>query len=474
MAEFALFPTAHWAEHSAQAIAVSWKKGDSALFSFLPAQISWQEWHTLVQQAVSFLQKNAIQAGDLVAYSGSHKLAGLLCYLAVLQLGAKILMLNPAMAESQRQAVLRENGVARLLTDDAFAKFSSELTACQHEILPLPVKCELKSSLPATFTLTSGSSGSPKAVVHSIQNHLDNAQSVCELMEFQQNHSWLLSLPLFHVSGQGIVWRWLLQGATLHLAENKADFWQTLAQVSHASLVPTQLQRYLARNDLVSSTSQKILLGGAFIPPELISAAQEKHIETFTGYGMTEMASTICAVQGELDNVGSPLKGRDVRIEQGEIWVRGAGLALGYWLNQQLVPLVNQCGWFATKDKGEWKHGKLVVCGRLDNQFISGGENIQPEQIERVLFQSGIVKQAFVVPIADKEFGQRPVAVVEFVEPFSQQAVSSLQNFAIQHLEKFKLPVAYFPLEITAQGGVKISRRQLQQEIAQKRELYNV
>ena len=73
----------------------------------------------------------------------------------------------------------------------------------------------------ATMTLTSGSTGLPKAVVHNISAHLANAEGVCALMNFGKDQSWLLSLPLYHVSGQGIVWRWLYAGATLVSTERR-------------------------------------------------------------------------------------------------------------------------------------------------------------------------------------------------------------------------------------------------------------
>jgi O-succinylbenzoic acid--CoA ligase len=64
-----------------------------------------------------------------------------------------------------------------------------------------------------SMTLTSGSTGLPKAAVHSASAHLASAAGVLALMPFAAEDDWLLSLPLFHVSGQGIIWRWLLAGA---------------------------------------------------------------------------------------------------------------------------------------------------------------------------------------------------------------------------------------------------------------------
>ncbi|MDO4697656.1 MAG: o-succinylbenzoate--CoA ligase [Pasteurellaceae bacterium] len=460
MATFSRFPTADWAEKQPQAIAVRWKKGKSHWLNELPEQISWQYWHQLVRQGGEGLQQHAICTGNLIAYVGSHRLLSLLCYCSALAIGAKIVLINPAMTESQRAALLNQLGIQRLLYEEDFANYAMNSPPCRLS--------NLDFSEPATLTLTSGSSGVAKAVVHSLHHHLANAQGVCELMAFHATQSWLLSLPLFHVSGQGIVWRWLSCGATLVVNEEKTDFYTTLAEVSHASLVPTQLQRYLAC-DLPKPAHQHILLGGAFISPALVQQARAQQITTYSGYGMTEMASTVCAAKNQIDMVGSPLVGREVRLEQGEIWVRGAGLGLGYWQQGNIVPLVNAQGWFPTKDKGEWHNGQLRILGRQDNQFISGGENIQPEQIERVLLQSGLLKQAMVVPIADPEFGQRPVAAVEFIGAWSEQAVRSLQQFVTIHLEKFKHPVHYVCFStFSFNTGIKVARHMLQKAVAEQ------
>lgn len=436
--------------------AIRWEKGNSSLFSFLPSEISWQQLQGLMAQTQ---QKLLPSMSETFAYIGSHRLAGLLAYLTVLAAGGRILMLNPSLPESQLAKILADNHVAQCLTDADFADFLPKSTAC----FPFP---EPDFSRPATLTLTSGSTGAPKAVVHNIFQHLANADGVCRLMNFTREHRWLLSLPLYHVSGQGIVWRWLLQGATLLISEEKADFFPLLQQASHASLVPTQLQRYLVFG---ATAGQHILLGGAQLPSELLAEAEQHGLKSYAGYGMTEMASTICAVESDPYSVGKALNGREVKLVNGEIWVKGACLALGYWAKGTFVELVTDDGWFATKDRGEWTvDGRLRVLGRLDNMFISGGENIQPESVENVLFSSGLLENIVIVPKADREFGQRPVAFVAFLEPFNRQAVEKLQFFAKQHLEKFKQPIAYLPLSAELQqNGIKISRRQLQHHLEQ-------
>ena len=173
----------------------------------------------------------------------------------------------------------------------------------------------------ATLTLTSGSSGMPKAAAHSYANHLASAAGVLELMAFQREDCWLLSLPLFHVSGQGIVWRWLAAGARLAVREMH-PLNEALAGCTHASLVPTQLWRLLAQ-PLAGMTLKAVLLGGAMIPVELTERAEEAGIRCWCGYGLTELASTVCAKRADArPGVGLPLGGREIKLVDEEVWIR--------------------------------------------------------------------------------------------------------------------------------------------------------
>lgn len=128
-------------------------------------------------------------------------------------------------------------------------------------------------------------------------------------MPFGPQDDWLLSLPLFHVSGQGIMWRWLFAGARMTVRD-KQPLEQMLAECTHASLVPTQLWRLLANRAAV--TLKAVLLGGAVIPVELTDRASKQGIRCWCGYGLTEFASTVCAKEADgSDDVGAPLPGRD-------------------------------------------------------------------------------------------------------------------------------------------------------------------
>ncbi|EMR0736008.1 MULTISPECIES: o-succinylbenzoate--CoA ligase [Citrobacter] len=440
------WPWRHWQQVRAEVPAL--RLNDEVL--------SWSELCTRVDHLASGFAAQGVEEGDGVLLRAWNHPRALLAWLALLQCGARVLPVNPQLPQSLLDALV-PGLTLRFAMDLETANVLTGLHPLQMQAVPGKHAAAWLPQRLSTMTLTSGSTGLPKAAVHTCQAHLASAQGVLSLMPFDAEDDWLLSLPLFHVSGQGILWRWLFAGARMTVRD-KQPLEQMLAGCTHASLVPTQLWRLLVNKTAV--TLKAVLLGGAAIPVELTEQAREQRIRCWCGYGLTEFASTVCAKEADgLADVGSPLAGREVRIVGGEVWLRAASMAQGYWRNGQLIPLVNAEGWFATRDRGVLKDGKLTLVGRMDNLFFSGGEGIQPEEVERVIAEHPHVLQAFIVPIEDKEFGHRPVAVVEYD---TNAGDTNLAEWVKDKLARFQQPVCWLtlPPELKS-GGIKISRRAL-------------
>ncbi|EPB5648745.1 o-succinylbenzoate--CoA ligase [Citrobacter braakii] len=440
------WPWRHWQQVRAEVPAL--RLNDEVL--------SWSELCTRVDHLASGFAAQGVEEGDGVLLRAWNHPRALLAWLALLQCGARVLPVNPQLPQSLLDALV-PGLTLRFAMDLETANVLTGLHPLQMQAVPGKHAAAWLPQRLSTMTLTSGSTGLPKAAVHTCQAHLASAQGVLSLMPFDAEDDWLLSLPLFHVSGQGILWRWLFAGARMTVRD-KQPLEQMLAGCTHASLVPTQLWRLLVNKTAV--TLKAVLLGGAAIPVELTEQAREQRIRCWCGYGLTEFASTVCAKEADgLADVGSPLAGREVRIVDGEVWLRAASMAQGYWRNGQLIPLVNAEGWFATRDRGVLKDGKLTLVGRMDNLFFSGGEGIQPEEVERVIAAHPHVLQAFIVPIEDKEFGHRPVAVVEYD---TNAGDTNLAEWVKDKLARFQQPVCWLtlPPELKS-GGIKISRRAL-------------
>ncbi|EKT55598.1 O-succinylbenzoic acid--CoA ligase [Providencia sneebia DSM 19967] len=310
MAELTSFqdwPWQHWASHQPNATALVTDN-----FSY-----TWQQLNQQINKLVCHFYDQGLRSQQTVALMGKNSLDLLLCQLAILRCGARILPLNPRLPDLLLSELLPHLNI----------NFAINFSDCTGNSLNFPSLTIAKTAVnadfplrelpsfsefaqqPATLILTSGSAGLPKAAVHSISAHLDSANGVLQAMNYQQNDCWLLSLPLFHVSGQGILWRWLLKGGCL--AVKLGSLADALNGCTHASLVPTQLWRLLNQPDESTLTLKQVLLGGAMIPTSLTDLATSRGIECWSGYGMTEMASTVCAKRADgQKGVGLPLKGK--------------------------------------------------------------------------------------------------------------------------------------------------------------------
>ena len=432
---------------------------------------TWQQVSDVVEDYAKGLLAQGVQRDHVIIAPVANGLALLWLLLASVRVGARFVGLNPHFTDielGQHIQWLKPDFIWR--NDDNGCAFGLPVLHLQSGINCPAVPMTWQPSRPATFTLTSGSTGTPKAVVHNVDNHLSSAFGLFTEIAFERGDQWLLSLPLFHVSGMAIVWRWLLKGAAL-VVPASSDWISELGSLTHASLVPTQFQRFLLHHETAggqSSALKAVLLGGAVIPVALTQQAEKQGIACWCGYGMTEMASTVTVKRADdSSGVGKPLPLRDLQIQQGQIFVRGDTLSMGYYRNATIFPLMDDM-WFPTKDLGEWRNGELFILGRADNMFISGGENIQPEEIERVLMADPVITQAFVFPVKDWEFGQRPVAVIEATVPLTDTFIEHLSIYVRSHLSRFKCPVSYHTLPVgIANSGIKVSRQRLQQWLEQ-------
>jgi o-succinylbenzoate---CoA ligase len=376
---------------------------------------------------------------------------------------------------------LPPRGVARLLERAACSALISEdqellQTAGAGLLRPAPEAllregkqraepADIPHERPATIIFTSGSSGVPKAALHTFGNHYYSALGSNANIVLRPGDRWLHSLPLYHIGGLSILFRCLLAGATVALAQPGTSLGESIASfgATHVSLVSTQLSRLL-RESVDLGGLEAVLMGGGPVPPSLVDEALARGLPLYTSYGLTEMTSQVTttppdASLEELRTAGRVLPNREISIsESGEILVRGETLFAGYAEGEELDRPLDPEGWFHTRDLGEIdESGYLRVGGRMDNLFISGGENVQPEEIEEALCQLERVDEAVVVPVPDEEFGARPVAFVRATGREPEELAQELEPL----LPRFKIPISFHPWPERARGGMKVDRASL-------------
>ncbi len=418
------------------------------------AQYTWQQLAAKVERVAASLRVQGVAKNQVLTCVGKNSVELVFTYLACMEIGAICALTMPqtkAELETKLDALYADVNARKLWLVQDNDVLSELATIHFSQQSPNEAESNYDAKNIASIVFTSGSMGAPKAVAHTSEQHLASASGLLEKFRFQQGDTWLLSLPMYHVSGLAIVYRWLQAGASLKFGSGELH--NDICGVSHASLVATQLKRLLESKQALSLTH--VLLGGSHVPLVLSQQAAAQGIETWLGYGMTEAASTVTAKQIDQHySAGSVLPNRKVMLKEQRIFIGGETLASGYYYQGQLTPLL-QDGWFDSKDLGEWVNDELKIIGRADNLFISGGENIHCEEIEAELNKHPEIIQSIVVPVEDAEFGHRPVAVIQTRTELSQAEIES----ALGSLTRFKWPIAYYSMpEILLTEGIKVPR----------------
>lgn len=324
---------------------------------------------------------------------------------------------------------------------------------------------------------TSGSTQKSKYVVHTLDTLMANANGVVENSQLCEDSRTLAILPFNHVGGMGLLIRGLLTQSTLVFQDKDISMLDTLiqSQITHVSFVPTQLRALLKSDfsidDILNLTS--VLVGGDRTDYSVVAEAKKRGLPIQLTYGLTEMASQVTTTRLDADDFemntsGQLLANTDMTIDHhGEILVRGESLCLGYLNPTQRNNLIDprdDDGWFHSGDLGYINHkSQLIVTGRIHNIIISGGENIQAEEIETSLMQIEGVDECYVIGTPNNEFGERPIAFIRksndiiIAESFVRHSLKLKHPF-------FMIPDAFFlfPPELE-NTGIKTSRNNLKE-----------
>jgi o-succinylbenzoate---CoA ligase len=438
-----------------------------------------------VSVAADALGERGIREGTRVAIYLSKDERYFVLLLAILRLGAVACPISTRLPPRAIGPLLEDAGCRALISDD---EQLLEGTEAPPGLRPAEVLAERAARdlseplhpsmrLPATVVYTSGSTGRPKGALHTRGNHVYSALGSNANITLAPGDRWLHALPLYHVGGLSIVFRCLLARAAIALPEAGVGVGEGISALgaTHVSLVATQLLRLLDE-DVPLDGLKAILLGGSAVPPSLVARARERGLPVHTSYGLTEMASQVTttrpgASREELLTSGGVLPHRELSISfEGEILVRGRTLFAGYVEGEGVRLPVDRDGWFHTGDLGVLDtEGRLLVRGRRDNMFVSGGENVQPEEIEAALGAIEGVLTAVVVSVPDPEFGARPVAFVRAGEDVSPDYLATALE---EVLPRFAIPTAFHPWPEDIPEGMKPDRALLAR-LAQQSEAEN-
>src|SRR6056297_1575580 len=338
----------------------------------------------------------------------------------------------------------------------------------------------------AGLFLTSGSTGTPKIVPINRRQVFFAIEASANNFKPGKNKYWLLCLPLNHVGGISIILRSLLYGSAIYRLDSfdTDTIRQLLSNNQYfevASMVPTMLVNLMDDTHFQTHSKFKaILLGGGLISIELIEWAVTRGIPIVTSYGMTETFAQIAANPilnpsgtylpknsvGHLfspnlieirDDNNKPLPNR----ESGQIWLKGPQVFDGYLAKELNHEVFDEDGWFNTGDYGYLNYRKqLYIETRRMDLIVTGGENVNPTNVEQAIETFPGISRSAVIGVQDKKWGQRVVAF--YTTDTEQIDELKLKSYLREKLLSFQVPKEFIhknELPHTSLG--KIKKREL-------------
>ena len=459
--------------------------------------VSYAELERLANGLAAGLVARGVRAGDRVATLAGNSVEMIALIHAVARIGAVLVPLNTrltAVERSRQMALVEPNLLVvddDLRTEDAghlgaqpqpstatnsasgltsqavvslgkLARRAQQVDGDQRACVDTPSPLTQKKM--QSIISTSGTTGRPKGVALSFDNHFWNATASAYRLGLDTTDRWLSCLPLYHVGGLAVVFRSCLYGTAIVLQRifDPDAFQRSLRAdgVTLTSLVPTMLKRLLhgSPGTVWPDSLRMVLLGGAAAAPELLHEAADAHVPVAATYGLTEAASQVATAlpvdaRRKPGSVGRPLMFTEVRIinadggvsgqgQVGEIVVRGPQVMAGYYGNPGATRSALRNGWLHTGDMGYLDaDSDLFVVQRRADMIVSGGENIYPAEVEAVLRGHPAVADACVVGLPDAEWGQRCAAAVQLRagETLSRE---SLLAYSRKRLAGYKQPAA--------------------------------
>jgi fatty-acyl-CoA synthase len=446
--------------------------------------LTWQQLHHSSERIAAGLMALGVKRGDAVGILLRNRVEFLEAEFGAIKSGAALALLNPRHTPREMAFPLMDARIKIVLTEAEFLPlFEAVRSNIDHAFLVYAVDADssvrsfedlaalepigglpqLYGSDIAFICYTSGTTGRPKGAM--LSHHAIFSGAVVKILATGQVSSdrLLMPLPLAYTGGAvGLIRDTILLGATAYLIDGDAGQYLDLIErerINHIAGVPVMFESLMnhprfAHTNL--SCVRQAVTGGATPSLRLLNTFHERGILLVQGYGLTEAGGSHVTLlfgedaQRKLGFAGRPLPNIGVKVrraddspaavdEPGEIWVHGPTLMSGYLNNPALTAEVLVDGWLKTGDVGFFDaEGYLKIVDRSKDMLISGGLNVYPAELERVLATVPGLKEFAVIGVPDTRWGEVPLMVV--AQGLETLDLAGLRAFCERELADYKRP----------------------------------
>ncbi|MEU1511421.1 AMP-binding protein [Streptomyces sp. NPDC005811] len=427
-----------------------------------------------VRRTVARLDKHGVRRGDRVVMQGAARPEALITLFAVTRAGAVLVPLHPQVTAGELAVVCEETRPVAVVADEGFPAGPGHRLSWE-DLHPAGDEEQDEDSGDSPFdppagsdvaivAFTSGTSGRPKGVALTHDNlHWSMVNGLARL-PFGESDTALVSTPLAHVAVLGGLPQhiWARRGTVVLAPRFAPDLFVDLVRdhrVTCAFAVPA-MSALLARHPRFTGgdldTLRWILSGGSPAQSATRERFRARGIGVVDSYGLTETAAgvTYSAPEEPAGSTGSPCPHVELTVVDpdgtpapagtpGEIWVRGPSVAAAYWTAAGPVPVTDGAGWFRSGDRGRYDaEGRLSVVGRLKDTIITGGENVDPAEVENALADLPGVVEVAVTGAPDPVYGEVVTAflVVGAAGPAGSPSLEDVRGHLDGRLARHKWP----------------------------------
>jgi len=457
-----------------------------------PRQFSFARIDAMANGVARALGKRGLRRGDRVAILSVNRAEYLAAYYGIMRAGLVAVPVNFKFPRETIHFIIADAGAKLVFCDAARAQdcpddvprvifgaaFEAFLDSGPFAAV-LPAANE-----PAMFLYTSGSTGTPKGVVLSHQSHIWVVET--RLVPGLDRDVYLIAAPLYHMNALALAKLACAAYATIVLLPQFAAraYIEAIGRYrcTRLTAVPPMIAMMLRERDLMARTNLSsvafVRMGSAPVSAALMAAlhAALPHAAVTNAYGTTEAGPVVFGphprgLPQPETSVGYPHPQVQVRLvdganrdaDQGILEMKCPALMLGYHNRPEIAPPITPDGFYVTGDVFRRDaDGFYYFVGRTDDMFVSGGENIYPADVERMLERHPDVAQAAVVPIDDEIKWQKPVAFV-IRKPGRALDADAVKRFALEHAPAYQHPRhVWFVDELPLASTNKLDRTALE------------
>ncbi len=397
---------------------VSWieeKWADRPAVNNLSEKYIYKEFCERIAHRRAFLKQSGLNKGDRIAILDLNSIDALELFLAATSGGYVAIMLPPQLPAPAIAGSCMKFGVSALFARPDFNDKVKGLSIKVHSTKDTSEDTErvavVDKEEPAAIFFTGGTTGTPKGAVLPHRALMRGSFNGCyNGRDMLSGDRYMGLLPLSHVFGLiRSTMSALYTGAEWYACEDMKESIGKMPFIRPTILilVPGLCDVLIGLGKMYGAkffggALKTIISGAANVPPRIIRQFDELGVTCFSGYGMTEAANL---TTGNLDvathptSVGKLYDGQEVKLVDGEIWIKGDNLFLGYWNDPvKTAEALTEDGWLRTGDLGHFdEDGFLYITGRIKNLIIlSNGENISPEELEEPFYLMDEVKDCLV------------------------------------------------------------------------------